>query len=100
MPQGYTVVNLDTQPFSLDRSRYQTVDLIEPDFAALTDYSGLGYAAAFDALIEKLRHEYAFTDYKGIDWDTLAAQYRPLMVHAEADKSRSDYLRALRDLQL
>jgi len=45
---GYSVVNLDTQPFSFDRSRYQTVDLIEPDFAALTDYSNLGYADAFD----------------------------------------------------
>lgn len=97
LSQGYTVVNLDTQPFTFDRSRYQTVDLIEPDFAALDDYSALGYAVAFDALIEKLRREYAFTEYKGIDWDALAAQYRPLMVDAENTKSRTAYLRALRD---
>jgi C-terminal processing protease CtpA/Prc len=94
---GYTVVNLDTQPFTLDRNRYQTIDLIEPDFAALTNYSKLGYADAFDALVEKLRHEYAFTDYKGIDWDALAVKYRPLMVNADASHSRTDYLRALRD---
>lgn len=97
LPRGYSVVNLDTQPFTLDRSRYQTVDLIEPDFAALADYSGLGYVAAFAALIDKLRHEYAFTEYKGIDWDALAAHYGPLMVQAEADNNRNDYLRALRD---
>ena len=97
LPRGYSVVNLDTHPFSVDRSRYQTVDLIEPDFAAITDYSTLGYAAAFDALVEKLRREYAFTDYKGIDWDALAAQYRPLMAQAEETQNRTDYLRALRD---
>jgi C-terminal processing protease CtpA/Prc len=94
---GYTVVNLDTQPFTFDRSRYQTVDLIEPDFAALADFSALGYVAAFDALIETLRHEYAFTEYKGIDWDALAAKYRPLMADAEADDDQRAYLRALRD---
>lgn len=94
---GYTIVDLDTQPFRFDRSRYQTIDLIEPDFAALADYSDLGYTAAFDALVEKLRHEYAFTDYKGIDWDALAAEFRPLMVAAEADHDRTGYLRALRD---
>ena len=97
LPQGYTTIDLDTQPFSLDRSREQTIDLIEPDFAALEDYSALGYADAFDALIEKLRHEYAFTDYKGVDWDALAAQYRPLMVEAEQNNDRTGYLRALRD---
>src|SRR5690606_26463250 len=95
LPRGYTVVNLDTQPFTFDRSRYQTVDLIEPDFAALADFSKLGYVTAFDALIEKLRKEYAFTEYKGIDWDALAAKYRPLMAEAEADGDKNAYLRAL-----
>jgi len=66
---GYSVVNLDTKPFTFDRSRYQTIDLIEPDFAALLDYSKLGYAAAFDALVETLSKEYAFTQYKHINWD-------------------------------
>lgn len=94
---GYSVVNLDTSPFSVDRSRYPTIDLIEPDFAALDDYSKLSYSAAFDALIEKLHREYAFTDFKRIDWDALAAEYRPLIVAAETAKDRTAYLRALRD---
>jgi C-terminal processing protease CtpA/Prc len=94
---GYSVIDLDARPFALDRSRHPTIDLIEPDFAALDDYSKLSYLRAFDALIEKLRHEYAFTAYKGIDWDALAAEYRPLIGAAQAAKDRSAYLRALRD---
>ena len=30
IPQGYTVVNLDTLPFVFDRTRYPTLDLLEP----------------------------------------------------------------------
>ncbi|MCC6454389.1 MAG: PDZ domain-containing protein [Caldilineaceae bacterium] len=94
---GYTVVNLDTRPFTFDRSRHPTVDLIEPDFAALDDFSRLSYTAAFDAMLEKLRHAYAFTTYKGIDWDALAAEFRPLIAAAEAATDRTAYLHALRD---
>jgi C-terminal processing protease CtpA/Prc len=97
LPAGYTLVNLDTTPFTRDRSPSPTVDLIEPDFSALEDYSNLGYSAAFDALVDKLRREYAFTATKGIDWDALHTAFRPRFVQAEEDTSRTDYLRALRD---
>jgi C-terminal processing protease CtpA/Prc len=94
---GYTVVNLDTRPFTFDRNRHPTIDLIEPDFAALDNFSRLSYIAAFDAMLEKLRHAYAFTAYKGIDWDALATEFRPLIATAEATNDRTAYLRALRD---
>jgi C-terminal processing protease CtpA/Prc len=97
LPYGYTLVDLDSQPFIFDRSRRSTVDLIEPDFAALDDFSQMSYTEAFDAMIEKLRREYAFTDYKNIHWDALAADYRPLIATAEAANNRNAYLRALRD---
>jgi C-terminal processing protease CtpA/Prc len=100
LPQGYTLVDLDATPFVFDRTARPQVDLIEPDDAALADFSGLGYDAAFAALIDKLRREYAFTETKGIDWDALAAQFAPRMAEAERTRDRAAYLLALRDFSL
>ncbi|HXF62114.1 MAG TPA: PDZ domain-containing protein, partial [Caldilineaceae bacterium] len=100
LPPGYTLVDLDHTPFTFDRSRTPRVDLIEPEMVALDDFSGLSYSEAFDALIAKLRREYAFTAYKGIDWDALADTFRPRMVQAERAQDRNAYLLALHDFSL
>ena len=98
LPQGYTLVNLDTVPFTFDRSRNPVVDLIEPSGAALVDFSELSYTEAFDAFVEKLSQEYAFTEYKEIDWEALIETYRPLMEVAEAAGDPDEYRRVLRDM--
>ncbi len=100
LPAGYTVVDLDQTPFGFDRSRYPVIDLLEPTGAALKDFSGLPYSAAFDEMVELMRREYAFTDYKGLDWDALSAEFRPRFVAAETDQDIRAYLRALRDFTL
>ncbi len=95
LPQGYTVVDLDADPFTFDRAREQVIDLIEPQGAALDDFSGMSYTEAFDAMIEKMRKEYAFTEYKGIDWDALSAAFRPRFEEAEANADVAAYQLAL-----
>jgi C-terminal processing protease CtpA/Prc len=100
LPAGYTVVDLDADPFTFDRSREPVMDLIEPPNSALDDYSGLSYTDAFDALVKQLKEEYAFTEYKGIDWDALAAEYRPRFVEADENEDTLAYRRALRDFTL
>lgn len=97
VPQGYSLVDLDSDPFIFDRSRTPIVDLIEPDSTALVDNSALGYAEAFDALVEQLSREYAFTEYKGVDWASLHEQFRPLFEVADAAGDALAYRRALRD---
>ena len=97
LPQGYTLVSMDSEPFTFDRSRTPNVNLIEPKEAALDDFSTLGYAAAFDAMVAKMRQEYAFTEYKGIDWDAKIAEFRPRFEEAEQNKDVTAYRRALRD---
>ena len=77
LPQGYTVADLDTSPFTFDRSAEVTIDLIEGEQAALEDFSGLSYTEAFDAMIEMFRTRYAFTDYKQLDWDAISDEFRP-----------------------
>lgn len=100
LPQGYTVVDLDAHPFTFDRTRHPVIDLIEPSSTAIADFSKLSYSAAFDAMIEKMRKEYAWTDYKQIDWDAKAQEFRPAFVKAEAAKDSRAYLRALHDFAL
>ena len=97
VPAGWTAVDLDTTPFTFDRSRKETFPLLEPASAALADYSNLSYTDAFDAMVDKMRKEYAFTEYKGIDWDALYAEYRPMFEQAESRHDPNAYRTALRE---
>uniref|UniRef100_A0A7C1JUV6 PDZ domain-containing protein n=1 Tax=Caldilinea aerophila TaxID=133453 RepID=A0A7C1JUV6_9CHLR len=97
LPAGYTIVDLDTDPFTFDRSRYPEMVLIEPESLTLDDFSNLSYTEAFDAMIDLFRRKYSFTELKGIDWDAKAAEFRPRFEEAEANNDALAYRRALRD---
>lgn len=97
VPQGYTVVDMDTDPFTFSRPHEAVIDTTEPEGSALADYSGEGYADAFNSLVDKLKTDYAFTEFKGIDWEALRAEYLPRFEEAEADGDNAAYQRALRD---
>ncbi|MEM9954751.1 MAG: S41 family peptidase [Chloroflexota bacterium] len=85
LPQGYTVVNMDEEVFIFDRSREVTIDLFEGEGAEADDFSDLSYTEAFDAMIEKFRNEYSFTEYKDVDWDEIEEEYRPRFEEAEEE---------------
>lgn len=97
LPAGYTLVDLDTESFTFDRSDAVVVDLLESEAAAVTDFSDLTYSNAFEALLGKFRTEYAFTELKGLDWEALGAAFRPRFAMAEANNNPHDYAVALRD---
>lgn len=98
IPAGYTVVDVSTEPFVFDRSVNATVNLIESEDAALDDFSELSYTKAFTSLIELLRSQYAFTEYKAIDWDALYKELYPRIQEAEKNQDVIAYRRVLRDL--
>ena len=97
LPQGYTIVNMDAEPFSFDRSRNPVVDLIEPEGIALIDYSDQSYSDAFNSLVDLLTKEYAFTEYKEIDWEAKRTEFLPRFEAATTDEDARAYQRALRD---
>lgn len=98
LPQGYTVVSLDGDSFSFDRTFEATVDLIEAEQSLQpADYSEMSYTEAFDALIEQMRREYSFTEYKGIDWDALYEEFAPRFAEAEETGDAVAYQFALLD---
>lgn len=97
LPAGYTIVDMDTDPFTFDRSKKPRIDLIEGEGAAQEDFSGLGYGKAFEAMIEMFRKKYAFTELKGIDWDAKKAEFLPRFEEAEKNNDSVAYQLALRD---
>ena len=97
LPQGYSVVDLDQRPFVFDRAARQTVDLHEPDEAAIHDFSQLGYAEAFDEMLALFRREYAYTELYGLDWDALQRDYRQRFAAAEDAQDIDAYALAMRD---
>ncbi|MEM7331190.1 MAG: S41 family peptidase [Chloroflexota bacterium] len=97
IPAGYTIVDINSEPFIFDRSRNPVVDLLEAEGAALVDYSEETYTEAFNGLVDQLINEYAFTDYKGINWEALRAEFSPFFEEADANEDADLYLRALRD---
>ncbi len=98
IPQGYSVVDLDSDPFTFDRSSRQVVDLIEPEGSVLTDFSEMSFTEAFDAMIDKFRREYAFTELKQIDWDAISAKYRSRFEEADESDDEQLYLDTLADI--
>lgn len=94
LPAGWSVIDLDATPFGIDRSENPVIDLLEPESAALVDFSNLSYDDAFEKMVEKFKNEYAFTELKGIDWDAKADEFR--LRFAEA-KDPHSYALALRD---
>jgi C-terminal processing protease CtpA/Prc len=96
IPAGWTVIDLDSEPFARIRDAEVAVPIIEGE-VAMKDLTDLGYVAAFDALVDELRLRYPFTEYKGIDWDSLSAKHRPAIEAAEAAKDAAAYNVALFD---
>lgn len=97
LPQGWTIVDMDEDPFTFDRSRQPSLELYEPESLALDDFSAMSYTEAFEAMLEKFRTEYAFTEYKQIDWDARQAEFGPRFEEAERGNDPMAYALALRD---
>jgi C-terminal processing protease CtpA/Prc len=85
IPAGYNIVNLDEEPFRIYKEAQPKIDLYEGEMA-VSDYSDMDYDEAFDALIEQMEKEYAFTEEKGVDWDALRAEFAPRAARARDAK--------------
>lgn len=100
VPKGYLVVDMEPTPFLFDRAARPIIDLIEPDEAAINDFSQLSYSEAFSAMIDLFRREYAYTEHYALDWEALEATYAPRFAEAETvaeDERSAAYALALRD---
>ncbi|MCX5973785.1 MAG: S41 family peptidase [Coprothermobacterota bacterium] len=61
------------------------------------DYSALAWTDAFQAAHDKLSHEYAFGDWKGVDWPGLYSRFLPRIAQAQAAGDETAYYLALHE---
>lgn len=59
------------------------------------DYSALTWTDAFKAAHDKFSREYAFSDWKGLDWDGLYNRFLPRIEEAQAARDEKAYYLAL-----
>ena len=99
LPAGYSVIDLDTKPFTISNQPEESLALYEPQDVSVKDYTAMGWSEAFDTMFNKLRKEYAFSDLPGKapDWDSLYAELSPRVKDAEAKQDATAYYLALRD---
>ena len=97
VPQGYTIVDMNTDPFTFDRTAEPVIDLIEGEGAEAEDYSDQSYTEAFESLINKFRQDYAFTEYYGIDWDEKLEAFMPRIEEAENSANPDEFAFVLQD---
>ncbi len=85
IPAGYTLVDLNEEPFRFYKERYPGLTLLE-GAGAVKDYSGLDYGESFQTLFAKVSREYPFTEQKKIDWDALQDEYFPRFDDLSSDQ--------------
>jgi C-terminal processing protease CtpA/Prc len=96
---GYSIVNLDKEPFSVSREAQPSLTLFEPREAAIKDFSKESYSQAFDDMFNLVRANYAFDGIAGKepDWEELYAGLQPRVAEAEKKKDPNAFYLALRD---
>ena len=93
---GYTIVNLDSNPFALLKEKVSEIILYEGD-VAINDLSDLSYTEAFNSLWAKASLEYPFTKLKGIDWENLYDIFAPQVAAAEVASDPQSWYIAMRN---
>ncbi len=96
---GYSIVNIDAEPFTISRDPEPELSLYEPDDVAIKDFAEDSYTEAFEKMFEIARKEYAFNGVKGKEpnWDTLYAELMPRVEEAEQNQDAGAFFLALRD---
>ena len=99
VPAGYSVVDLDTNPFTFSQSPQQDIPLYEAQDVKPHDFSSETYTQAFDDLVTFLKTDYAFDGIQGKqpNWDQVVASIRPRVQQAEQNHDAYAYYEALRD---
>lgn len=99
IPVGYSIVDLDTNPFTVSRDEVSTLKLYEPKDVAIKDFSKDTYMDAFQKMFDFVKTEYAFNGIEGKqpDWDKVYAKVKPEVQAAQDAKDSKAFYLALRD---
>jgi C-terminal processing protease CtpA/Prc len=93
---GYTVVDLDSDPFEFSREPEPEIPLYEGS-VAVHDLSGLSYTEAFEEMWATIAREYPFTELKDLDWQAIHDEIAPRVQAAEDAQDPVAFYLAIRD---
>jgi C-terminal processing protease CtpA/Prc len=96
IPAGYTIVNIDQEPFLVYKEAEPQITLFEGE-VAVNDYSEMSYEEAFEALFAKVSVEYPFTPDKDVNWEALYDEYAPQVADARTEE---DFFWAIKNFTL
>ncbi|MCX6079869.1 MAG: S41 family peptidase [Chloroflexi bacterium] len=99
VPAGYSIVNMDQEPFSVTTEAQPKLSLFEPKDIVIKDFGADSYTQAFDKMFKIVKKEYAFNGIQGKqpDWDKLYATLKPRVEESEKKNDPMGYYLALRD---
>jgi len=99
IPAGYTIVDLDSNPFEFYKETEPELALFEPTDIGIKDFADLSYTEAFEQMFEYSKINYAFNGIEGKepDWDTLYEDLKPRVEQAEKNRNPKAFYEALRD---
>jgi C-terminal processing protease CtpA/Prc len=99
IPAGWSVIDLDTNPFTVIREENPNIPLFEPLDVATKDYSTDSYTQAFQEMFDFLKENYAFNGIEGKepDWTGVYNIVFPKIQAAESNRDATAYYLALRD---
>ncbi len=98
VPAGYSVVDLDSEPFAITQTTQADLPLIEPRDASVKDFSNLSYTEAFEQMFQFVRTNYAFNGIQGKqpNWDALYAELKPRVEQAEKSRDSTLFYEAIK----
>ena len=99
IPAGYSIVDLNTKPFTVSQKADSELTLYEPNDITIKDFSDLSYNEAFQKTFETVRTDYAFNGIQGKEpaWDQLYAELAPRVDQAQKNKDGKAFYLAMRD---
>jgi len=96
---GWSIIDLDQNPFTIDREAVPQFTLYEPTDVALKDFSSDSYSTAFQKLFDFSKTNYAFNDIPGKapNWDQIFAQVAPEIKAADTNHDAVAYYKAINE---
>lgn len=100
LPRGWTLVRLDRGGFVFDRSRVADVPILEGEYRRNPDLASLGFVDAFEAYIALMKERYAYTELRGIGWESWRQELLPRIRQAEEASDAAAFDLVFADLVL
>lgn len=102
VPAGYSVIDLDQDPFTISRDKVADIELYEPQDVAIKDFTNMSFTEAFQQMYDTISVEYAFNGIEGKepDWQALYDKVMPMVEQAQKDRDTYAFFLALHEFTL